>query len=321
MDIAKEVSVQSKKKGDFFKEKKRKEAISGYLLIAPYLILMFIFTIIVFSMGAMMSMSDAQFINEGKFIGLQNYVDVLTQKDFWRNDFWKAVRITFLYMLGCLVTQIPAAFILAYILNNVPRKMMGVLRASFFIPVLINSIIVALIFRMLFNPDHGIINWVLGVFGLPNDINWLSDSTLVIPILIIVSFWQWVGFHTVYFLAYLQTINKSIYEAARIDGASQTSVLLKIILPMMRPAFTFVMVTAAIGGLMMFDYVYMVYPNATYGPGGVAKTLVAYIYDEAFAQDFKTGFASAIGWCTFFIIMAFSMLQLKVLGLGKKNNE
>jgi ABC-type sugar transport system permease subunit len=85
----------------------------------------------------------------------------------------------------------------------------------------------------------------------------------------------------------------------------------------MRPALTFVMVTSAVGCLQMFDLVFMLFPNATYGPGGAAKTLVALIYDQGFSQQFLTGLASAIGWLTFLAIAAVSALQLRMIGLGR----
>jgi lactose/L-arabinose transport system permease protein len=132
-----------------------------------------------------------------------------------------------------------------------------------------------------------------------------------------VAFWQWTGFHMVYFLAQLQTIDPTLYEAARMDGITPAGALFRITLPLMRPAITFVMVTSAIGGLQMFDLVFMLFPNATYGPGGVAMTLLAFIYDQGFSQQFLTSMATAIGWLTFLIIAAVSVLQLRVLGLGK----
>ncbi|HEQ72496.1 MAG TPA: sugar ABC transporter permease, partial [Spirochaetia bacterium] len=111
------------------------------------------------------------------------------------------------------------------------------------------------------------------------------------------------------------------YEAARIDGASHVRILLQIVLPIMRPAFTFVMVTSLIGGLQMFELTFLVFPNVSYGPGGVAKTLIALIYSEAFAQDFRIGYASALGWMTFIIIFAISLVQLRLLGLGRAAEE
>ena len=155
------------------------------------------------------------------------------------------------------------------------------------------------------------------MLNLPNNIQWLMNAEYAMPLLILVSFWQWTGFHMVYFLSQLQTIDPSLYEAAKIDGASPLKMIYRITVPMMRPAITFVVVTSTIGCLQMFDLVFILWPEATYGPGGVVKTLVAYIYDQGFSQQFRTGFAAAIGWLTFLIILAVSIFNLKILGIGR----
>lgn len=297
---------------------RRGEALKAYGMTAPFLILLAVFNLYVFASGFRLSLSDAQGISDGDYVGLQNYRDALWAEPFVSSDFWSAVKTTLLYTAGCLATQIPVAFVLAYVLHAIPQvRLRSVLRAAFFLPVLLNSVVTALLFRMFFNKDQGIVNHVLGSLGLVHDIDWLGNSQWAIPLLVAVSFWQWTGFHMVYFLAQLQTIDPTLYEVARIAGISSWNVLMRITLPLMRPAITFVMVTAAIGGLQMFDLVFMLFPNATYGPGGVARTLVAHVYDQGFSQQFLTGLASAIGWLTFLIIAAVSALQLKVLGLGR----
>jgi ABC-type sugar transport system permease subunit len=290
---------------------------TGYAFIAPFVILVLVFNFYVFLSGFITSLSDSQGINPGRFIGLQNFFDLLWADASARQDFWQAVGTTLLYMLGCLLTQIPAAFLLAHLLNRMPYARLKVLlRAAFFAPVLINTVVIALLFRMLFNSENGIINWLLGMIGLPDTIDWLMDSAYAIPLLVIVSFWQWTGFHMVYFLSQLQTIDPSIYEAAKIDGASPLTVIWRITLPIMRPAITFVVITSTIGCIQMFDLVFILFPNAQYGPGGVAKTLIALIYDQGFSQQFRIGLASAIGWLTFLLIIGLSLVQLKFLGIG-----
>jgi ABC-type sugar transport system permease subunit len=287
-------------------------------MIAPFLILMLVLTVYTLVSGFHISLTDAQGINEGDFIGLQNYKDVLWADPFRTPYFYRAIKVTFQYTIGCLATQVPVAFVLAYILNNVPLiRIRGILRAAFFVPCLINTVVIALLFRMFFNKDQGMINHLMGALHLPSNTDWLMHSEWAMPLLIIVSFWQWTGFHMVYFLAQLQTVDPTLYEAAKMDGAGTWDNVWHITLPLMRPAFTFVMVTSAIGGLQMFDLVFMLFPNATYGPGGVAMTLLAFIYDQGFSQQFLTSMATAIGWLTFLIIAAVSVLQLRVLGLGK----
>ncbi|HET6412297.1 MAG TPA: sugar ABC transporter permease [Anaeromyxobacter sp.] len=297
---------------------RRIDALSAYALIAPFLVLLLVFNVYVFASGLRISLTDAQGINPGEFVGGQNYRDVLWADPLLTVDFYRAIRTTLLYTLGCLATQVPVAFVLAYVLNTIPFPRIRIaLRAAFFLPVLINTVVIALLFRMFFNKDQGIINHLLGLLHLPSNTDWLMHSEWALPLLVLVSFWQWTGFHMVYFLAQLQTIDPTLYEAARMDGCTGWHSLLLITLPLLRPAFTFVLVTSAIGGLQMFDLVFMLFPNATYGPGGVAKTLVAFIYDQGFSEQFLTGVASAIGWLTFLLIAAVSMVQLRLLGLGR----
>lgn len=290
---------------------KFKNFIIPYTFILPYFILMAFFILYVFFRGAQTSFTDAQSINPGSWIGLQNYNEIIRSKDFW-----KSVGITFWFTFGNLVTQMPAAFIMAYILNGIAKRFRGVLRASFYVPVLINSVAVALMFNTLFNREFGAINWLMGVFRLPNNIDWLNNSTYSVLIMVIVSFWQWTGYHIVFFLASLQAIDPTIYEVAKLDGASRTRTLFQITVPLMRPAMAFTFVTSAIGALQLFELPFLLFRNASYGPGGSAKTLVAYIYDFGFNQNFQLGYAAAAGWLVFFIILVFSLLQLKFLGLG-----
>jgi ABC-type sugar transport system permease subunit len=295
-----------------------KEVLAAYAMVAPFMAILLTFSVYVLYYGFRMSLRDAQGINDGSFVGLQNYKDLLWASEYLSRDFWLAVKTTFVFMVGCLVTQMPVAFVLAYILNHIPLlRLRAVLRAAFFLPVVINTVIIALLFRMLFNPDQGVINNFLGMLGLPNNIDWMMNSSWVMPLMLIAAFWQWTGYHMVYFLSQLQTIDPSLYEAAKLDGASPRRVLWRITLPHMRPAITFAMVTSAIGALQMFDLVFLLFPNAAYGPGGVAKTLVAFVYDQGFSTQFLTGMASAAGWLTFGIVLIISLIQFKVLGLGK----
>jgi cellobiose transport system permease protein len=288
-----------------------------YLYIAPFIILLLVFNLYSFARGAWLGMTDAQSINEGSWIGFANYRTIFADRRFW-----ESVVITFKYTIFALLTQVPVAFILAYILNNITNRFRGIVRGIFYVPVLVNTIVTSLVWRKLFDKDVGIINWVLGLLHLPNSFNWLNDSTFCIPLLVIVAFWQWTGYHMVYFLASLQSIDPTIYEVAKLDGASPTRTLVQITVPLMRSAITFVMVTAAIGCLSVFDYPFMLWPNsAPYGPGQQARALVPYIYDFGFGQQFQVGLASAAGWVVFGIIMVVSLFQLRFLGLGNANEE
>ncbi|MCL6588398.1 MAG: sugar ABC transporter permease [Firmicutes bacterium] len=295
---------------------KKLSSYTPYLFIAPLIILILTFTFYPVISGAKMSLTDAAGINPGEWVGFNNFKEVIQFEEFQ-----KALFHTFYFMIGCFITQIPCAFILAYILNNVAKRLRGILRASFFVPVLINSVIVALIFRVMFNRDQGIVNWFMGLLHLPNNIDWIMTESLCIPLMIIAAFWQWTGYHMVYFLAQLQTIDASIYESAKLDGASPARVLWSIITPMMRPAFTFVMVTSGIGALMQFEYAYLIFYQASFGPNLGALTALAFIWRHGFSQNFRLGFATAASWILFAIIFIFSVIQVRMIGLGKSNEE
>lgn len=287
-----------------------------YFFIAPLLILIFIFSFYPFASGAIMSMTNAEAINEGEWVGFANFREL-----FQTEEFIDSLIHTFWFLIGCFITQIPVAYILAYILNNVTKKLRGVLRASFFVPVLINSVVIALMFRLLSNREVGAINWVLGLVHLPNNMDWINEPTLCIPLMVMAAFWQWTGYHMVYFLAQLQTIDISIYESAKLDGASPIRVLISIVTPMMRPAFIFVLVTSAIGCLMQFEYPFLIFPNGGYGPDRAAETAVCFIYRHGFSQQFRLGFATAASWVLFAITLVFSLIQIRIIGLGEANEE
>jgi ABC-type sugar transport system permease subunit len=187
---------------------------------------------------------------------------------------------------------------------------------------------VAWLFQQIFNPDVGTINWVLGLLGLlkvnPDThliipVQWLANGSYCVPMLIMVSFWQWTGFHMVYFLSQLQTIDPNLYEAAKIDGATQRQIMTRITLPLMRPAVAFVMVTSLVGGLLVFDIIYILYGAGTgfFGTGDHAKLFMPYIYYHAFDVTPSTiGFSSAAGWLVFVVIAVINIIQIRILGLG-----
>jgi ABC-type sugar transport system permease subunit len=295
---------------------KKLSSYTPYLFIAPLIILILAFSFYPVISGAKMSLTDAAGINPGEWVGFANFKEIVQLEEFQ-----KSMYHTFYFLFLCFITQIPCAFILAYILNNIAKRLRGTLRASFFVPVLINSVIIALIFRVMFNRDQGVINWFLGLLHLPNNIDWIMTESLCIPLMAIAAFWQWTGYHMVYFLAQLQTIDVSIYESAKLDGASPARVLWSIITPMMRPAFTFVMVTAGMGALMQFEYAYLIFFQASYGVNRGGETAVAFIFRHGFSQDFRLGFATAGSWILFAIIFIFSIFQVRMIGLGKSDEE
>lgn len=144
------------------------------------------------------------------------------------------------------------------------------------------------------------------------------DENLAFYVIIIAVFWQSIGFQTIYFSTYLRAIDKTIYEAAKIDGASRFQVLRKITLPHMKPAIIFMVVTTAITSLMIFELIMTLFP---FGAHETNRTIIYIIYQIGFNWRLDLGLASAIGWVAFFIILAVSLLQLRILGLGERHDD
>ena len=292
----------------------RRESASGFLFMSPFFVLMFLFVICTFIYGFVMSCRDAQGISTGHFIGFGNFRELFADKRFWQS-----VYVTFKFMIVCIVTQLPAGFLLAVWFQSIPyKRIRGILQAAFFVPFLMNTVVAALMFRMLFDSDTGMVNWVLQAIHLPGDIQWLYDKNYSFPLLVLVAFWQGIGFQALYFHSYLQTIDPSMYEAARMDGATGRKMFFSITVPLMRPAVTFMAVTSAVGSLLAFDLVFMLFQ---YGINENVSTVLIYIYGKAFHGDFNVGLAAAAGWVAFFIILGVSLLQIKVLGLGREREN
>ncbi len=298
----------------------RREARAAWCFLAPFLLLVLVFQVYVLASGVRMSLTSEEGIWDGEFIGLRNFADLLWADEFQSPQLWRALGTSLAYTGGCMVTQVPLAFLLAWGLNQVPFvRLRSALRAAFLVPVVVNSVTAAFLFAMYFQ-QGGLLNHALGSLGLASDRNWLMDSSLAVPLMVLVNLWRSIGLQTIVFLAQLQTIDPAMHEAARLDGASSWTVLRHITLPLLRPAVTFACVTTGIFALQMFDLSYVLFP-VRFGPGGAGKTIVAYVYDVAFSQRFSIGKGAAAGWLAFLIVMGVSLVQFRVLGLGRQESE
>jgi multiple sugar transport system permease protein len=287
--------------------------------MAPFLTLVIVGQLYVLVSGVWTSLTDAEGIDRGGFVGLRNFRDLLWAAPGLSSTFWRAVGVSLRYAVGCVVTLVPLALLLAWGLHHLRfRRLQGALRGTFLVPVLINAVTSASLFLMYFQ-QTGLVNHLLGVLGLPSDRAWLMDSSLAVPVMVLVSLWRSIGLQTIVFMAQLQTIDPMLYEAARLDGATRTRMLWHITLPLLRPALTFSVVTTTISSLQMFDLSYVLFP-VRYGPGGSARTIVAYIYEMAFSSRFQTGLAAAAGWLTFLAILAVTLVQFRALGLGRQDS-
>jgi multiple sugar transport system permease protein len=236
------------------------------------------------------------------FVGLGNYGDLLRDADFWH-----ALGISAVYTLHVPVSM-ALALGLALLLNR-PRRGVGVLRTLFFLPSITSFVAIAMVWEWIYNPDFGLANWVLRIFGLPGS-GWLSDPATALPALMLMAVWIGMGFQMVIFLAGLQGIPQSLYEAAMIDGAGPVRRFFRITLPLLKPTTFFVLVTSIIGSFQVFTQVYVMTEG---GPVRATDVVVYHIYSAAW-DEFRMGAASAMSWALFAILLTVTFIQFRFAG-------
>jgi ABC-type sugar transport system permease subunit len=251
------------------------------------------------------------FGGQWEFVGLENFQEALFDDEHVR----VALRNFFLYVIGSLVTQMPAAFGLALLLTSPHLKGKGFFRTAFFIPTVIPGVTMGVIGAWLFNQSRGFINELYLALGGAERIAWGSLPRQILPMLLLIAFWRWTGRHAVYLIAGITGIETSIIEAAIVDGASGWQLARHITLPLLRPVFAFIIITAAGGSLLMFEVPFIML-DAGGGPGGQGWFFIPYIARMAFNQ-FRFGYATAIGWLVFFLSIAITLVQLKFFGFGE----
>jgi multiple sugar transport system permease protein len=290
---------------------RQRQAIWAYVFLTPTLILFALIVIYPFLYAFYLSLQEWGVFGDTYFVGLQNYRDML-------NDplFWKSLSNTFKWTVGVVPATIIIALLVALILNSQRVKARGAFRTIYFVPVVTNMVAAAFVWRWLFEPTFGVVNYFLERLGLPGP-GWLASTKWALPAMMVVGIWKQIGFAMVIFLAGLQTIPRDIVEAARIDGATGWQVFSRITLPLLNPTVVFVAVMMVINALRVFTIPYVMSAGGfTYGvPGGPldsTRVFVIHIYDLGFRR-FQLGYASANAFALLILIMAATLFQMKVL--------
>ncbi|MCP4424610.1 MAG: sugar ABC transporter permease [Chloroflexi bacterium] len=234
--------------------------------------------------------------------------------------FWIALKNTLTFVLLAVPLSIIPALLLATVLNSkIPG--MNVFRTVYFLPSIAAVVGVALIWRWLYNSTVGWINYFITlIIGFINkiagaeaivdpQIGWLSDTDVALLAVVIIAAWQWMGFNTILYLAGLQNIPKSIYEAATVDGAGVLAQFFRITVPMLASTTFFVVTTTTIQAMQIFDQVFVL-TTPPGGPGTSTTTIVLYLYNQGF-RNFRQGYASAIAWVLFLLIFGVTLLQFQ----------
>lgn len=283
----------------------KKEALLAYVFLLPTLIGLIVFNIGPIIASFFISLTDWDVITAPTFVGLGNVRRMMEDKLFTAS-----IRNIFYYTAVNVPMSIIVPLFLALLMNN---KLKGIVayRTIYFLPVITSTVAISTVWYWMYNPDYGLINLFLWqVFGIAGP-NWLGSTQWAMPSIIIMSIWKGAGYNMVIFLAALQGVPEELYESARIDGASWWRQMRSITLPMISPTTFFILIMAIIGSFQMFEQTYVMTKG---GPAYSTLTLVYYTYQQAF-DYFRMGYASALAWVLFIIVMIFSFIQL---GLQRK---
>lgn len=281
------------------------EAIAGYLFLLPNMIGFLLFTVLAVVASAVISLTNWDLLSPPQFVGLANYQQLLLNDPL----FHKVLFNTFYFTIVSVPLAIVIALLLALALNEGIRGI-ALFRAAYFLPVITSGVVVALIWRWFYNPDFGVLNYLLYRLGVQNPPNWLADQRWAMPAVIILAVWKQVGYNMVIFLAGLQAIPTNLYEAASIDGAGRFDRFRYITLPLLTPTTFFILIISLIGSLQVFDSVLVLTEG---GPANATRTLVYHIWQQAF-QFLHMGYAAAIAWVLFFLIFLITVVQWKLQG-------
>ena len=289
---------------------------AGYLFVLPFVIVFLIFNVYPVLRTLYLSFTNAKIAGVGKiqWVWFDNYIRVITDKFFWR-----ALGNTLKIWGVNIVLQLGLAFLLTIIFSDIKYKIkgLGIFRVIYYLPNLIAATSVAFLFKTLLDWRYGTFNQIIyqafKFFGKSyNPIDWLGTAAHAGSTIAVISAWMWFGNSFIMLMAGVQGISKDYFEAAAIDGAGRWTVFGKITLPLLKPILLYVAITSLIGGLQMFDLPYLMADKASASYNSV-QTAVMYLYKFGFETGTtQTGYASAIAYILFLIILTVSVVQFKL---------
>lgn len=281
---------------------RRNEQMWGYIFIFPNLIATVVFLFIPLIYSLYISLMEWNIVQDPVFIGLNNYTVKLVQD----TQFALALKNTLVYSAISIPLGMVLAVFVAYLLSG-NLKGTTVFRSIVFLPVIMSTVAVSMIWKWLLNGDYGVVNYLLSLIGIKGP-HWLGDERLAMGTIILISIWKNLGFNVVILIAAFKDVPSSFYESAALDGANERQKLIRISLPLIAPSVFFVSVMSIINSFQVFDLIY----NLTKGgPNGSTTVLYYLVWQNAF-RFFDMGYASALSWIVFIIIFAFTMIQMRI---------
>lgn len=277
----------------------RREALDCYIFMSPVIFGLLVFMLGPIIVSAYISFTDYDILGSPLWVGLDNY-----KKLFYDPLFWKSLKVTMVYAVVSVPLGLIVSLFLAILLNH-NLKGIFIFRTIYYLPAVISGVAVALLWKWIFNPDFGILNWFLDQFGIVGP-KWLFDENWALPAIIIMSFWG-VGGGMLIYLAGLQSIPSELYEAAEIDGANKWKQFLNVTIPMLSPVIFFNLIMGIIGAIQVFTEGYVMTGG---GPNNATLFSVLYLYRSAF-DYLQMGYASALAWVLFIILLFFTLIVFK----------
>jgi len=280
---------------------------AAYLFLAPAVTSILIFFFIPVMASFVMSFTDFDIYALGsidmvRFIGFSNYVQL-----FGDPLFWQSLQNTMYYVVLASPLSIAVALGAAILLNSKLIKYKGFFRLSYFIPYITTLVAVAIVWRFIYHPKFGILNYFLSLIGI-NPIDWLGDPATAMPAIVLMSVWKTFGYNMIIFLAGLQNIPEDLYEAASLEGANEWQKFKAITIPMLSPTTLFVSIITIVGFFQLFAEPYIMTQG---GPLNKTLSIVGYMYQEGF-RWWNMGYSASISFVLFFIIMIITVLQFKL---------
>ena len=281
---------------------------TAWWFLLPSLIGFLAFFLIPMARGIYLGFTDWNALsNSGEWIGGENYSKLVSDAQFWN-----AMKVTFWYVVWNIGTQTILAVLIAVMMDRLTKS--GTVRSLILLPWLIPNLVAGLLFLWLLDPNLGLVNDILGWFGL-GPYRFLTSTSGVIPSLAAMNTWKFMGYTALLIFAGLQTIPKNLYEAAALDGASEWQMMRRITIPLMRPVLALVMVVTVVGSFQVFDTALVagggIAASGLGGPVNASKVIYVYIYQNAFVF-FDQGYASALASVLLVFLMVVTAIQLRL---------
>ena len=295
-----------KKDGNSIRALKDPKIRAAYIFILPSLLLIIIFRIVPIFLSIWLSMTEFNIANPAtsKFVGLENFKEMLEDKYLWQ-----ALKTTVYYSLGTVFPGILLGLFFALIISEGWFKFASTARVIYFTPVILSTTIAGLIFSWIYHPSFGLLNYFLSFFNIPSKA-WLGDPKLALSCVMVMIVWKGLGYNITIWTAGLLGIPSEYRDAAKVDGCTWWQEFLHIRAPLLKPVLLFLTVLGFIGSFQSFDAIYVMTGG---GPIHTTRVIVYYLWQNAF-QWLKLGYASAIAWLLFIVLIGLTYLQFKSYG-------